>query len=83
MVCDMSESCKFPFLDSCQKRFLWTNKEVDLAAHPVVDLLLQEGDTEKIPQALGLERLDPFPRVRRQGPCLMAVEEDGGKKRLV
>ena len=35
-------------------------KEVDLAPHPVVGLVLQIGDTEKIPQALGFESLDPF-----------------------
>ena len=35
-------------------------KEVDLAPHPVVGLVLQKGDTEKIPQALGFESLDPF-----------------------
>ena len=30
MACDMPEPCKFPSLDSCQKTFLWTHKEVDL-----------------------------------------------------
>ena len=41
--CDMPKPCKFPSLDSCQKRFQWTNKEVDLAPHPVVGLVLQVG----------------------------------------
>ena len=41
MVCDMPKPCKFPSLDSCQKRFLWTHKEVDLALHQVVGLVLQ------------------------------------------
>ena len=59
-MCDMPEPCKFPSLDSCQKRFLWTHDQVDLAAHPVVDLVLQVGDTEKFPHALGFESLDPF-----------------------
>ena len=36
MGCDMPEACKFMSLDSCQKRFLWTYKEVDLAPHPVI-----------------------------------------------
>ena len=36
VACDMSEPCKFPSLDSCQKRFLWAHEEVDLALHPVV-----------------------------------------------
>ena len=79
----MPEPCEFPSLDSCQKRFLWTHKEVFLALHPVVDLLLQVGDVEKFPHALGLENLDPlffflssFLRVSKQGPCFTAVEED-------
>ena len=36
MACDMPEPCKFPSLDSCWKRFLWTHEEADLAQHPVV-----------------------------------------------
>ena len=81
MVCDMPESCKFPFLDSCQKSFLWTHKKVDLALHPVVGLVLQVGDTEKFSHALGFESPDPFFRVSQQGPCFTAME-DGGDKRL-
>ena len=50
------------FLLTGQKRFLWTNKELDLAPHPVVDLVLQVEDTEKFPHALGFESLDPFLR---------------------
>ena len=42
----MSESCKFPSLDSCQKRFLWTHKEAAVAPHPV-----GEGDTDTQSQA--------------------------------
>ena len=83
VACDMPKPCKFPSLDSCQKRFLWTHKEVDLAAHPVVDLLLQEGDTEKIPQALGLESLDLLLRVSTQGLCFTAMKEDRSDKILV
>ena len=71
-------TCKFPSLDSCQKRFLWTHREVDFAPHPVVSLVLQVGDTEKFPQALGFQSLDPFFRVSKQGPCFTAVEENGG-----
>ena len=51
--CDMPESCKLPSLDSCQKRFLRTNKEVDLASHPVIGLVLQVGDMERFLRALG------------------------------
>ena len=82
MACDKPEPCKCPSLDNCQKRFLWTHKEVDLAPHQVVDLALQVGDTETFPQALGFESLDPVFRARKQGPCFRAVE-DGGNKRLV
>ena len=83
MACDMPESCQFLSLDSCQKRFLWTLKEVDLASHLVVDLVLQVGDIEKFPHALGFESLDPFYRVSKQGPCFTAVEEVGGDRRLL
>ena len=41
---DMPESCKFPSLDSCQRKIPWTHKEDDLAPHPVVSLMLQVGD---------------------------------------
>ena len=59
-ACDMPKPCKFPSLDSCQKRFLWTHTEVDLAPHPIVGLVLQVGDSEKFPQTLGFEGSDPF-----------------------
>ena len=59
VACDMSEPCKFLTLDSCQKRFMWTHKEVDLAPHSIVGLVLQAGDTEKFPHALCFESLHP------------------------
>ena len=62
VACDMPEPCDFLSLDSYQKRFLWALNEVNLAPHPVVGLVLQEGDTEKFQQALGFEPLDPFLR---------------------
>ena len=83
MACDVSEPCEFPSLDSCKEKFLWTHKEVDLAPHPVDGLVLQVGDTEKFPQALGYKNLDPFFRVNKQSQCFTAVEKDGGDKRLV
>ena len=58
---------------------------VDLASHPVVGLVFQVGDTEKFPQALGFESLDPFFfffLVSEQGPCFTAIG-DGSDKRLV
>ena len=75
-MCDMPEPCKFPFLDTCRKKFLWTYKEGDLNLHPV-------GDMEKFPHALGFKGLDPFFRCSMQGLCFKAIEEDGGDKRPV
>ena len=60
MACDTPEPCKLPSVDSCQKRFLWTHKDVDLAPHPVVGLVVQVGDAEKSHQALGFESLHLF-----------------------
>ena len=57
-------------------------EEVDLAPHPVVGLVLQVGDAEKFPKALGLEGPDPFLKVSKQGPCFTSIEEDGGDVRL-
>ena len=82
VACDMPEPYKFPSLDSCQTRFLWTHKEADLASRPVVGFMPQVGDTEKFPQALGFESLAPFLTVGKQGPCFTAVDEDVGDKRL-
>ena len=73
VACEMLEPCKFPSLKSCPKRFLWTHMGVDLAPHPVVGLVLQAGDAEKFPQALGFEGLDPFLGVSKQGPCFTAI----------
>ena len=62
-----SRHASFRLFDSCQKRFLWANKEVDLAPRPVVGLVLQVGDTEKFPQALRLKSLDPFAQSQQVG----------------
>ena len=65
-----------------RRDFLWTHREVDLAPHPIFGLVLQVGNAEKFPQALGFESLHPSLRVSKQGPCFTAIE-DGGDKRLV
>ena len=70
---DMPEPFEIPSLDNCRRRFLWANKEVDLAPHPVVGLVLRGGDADRFPPALGLESLYPFLGVNRKGPCLKAV----------
>ena len=63
----MPEPCKFPSLDRCQERFLWTHKEIDLAPHPGVGLVLQVGDAEKFLQAFSFESLDFFFQSQRAG----------------
>ena len=60
MVLERLSWCMIPSLDSCQKRFLWTPKEVDRTSHPVIVLELEVGDVEKFPQALGFKSLDPL-----------------------
>ena len=67
VTCDMLELCMFPSFDTCQKRCLRTHKEGDLAPHSFVGLVLQVGDAEKFPQALGFESLDPFCQSQQAG----------------
>ena len=50
VACNMPESCKFPSLDSCQKRSLGTDNDVDLSPHPAVGLVLQIGNAWKVSQ---------------------------------
>ena len=84
MACDMPEPCECPSLDSCQNSFLWTDKAVDLAPHPVVCLVLRVEDTENFLMHLISKTWNPFLfRVSKQEPCFTAVEEDGGDKKLV
>ena len=52
VTCDMPEPCMFPSLGSCQKRFLWTHSEFDLALHPVISLVLQIGLSSPTPYRL-------------------------------
>ena len=79
----MPKPYKFPFLDSCKKRFSQTHNEVDLALRPVVGLVLQVEDAEKCPQSLGFKGLDQFLRVSKQVPCFTAIEDDGSDDRPV
>ena len=68
------------------KKFLWflrTHKGVYLAPHPVVGLVLQIGDMQKFPHALGFASRDFILfLVSKQGPWFITVEKDGGDKRL-
>ena len=83
VACDMPEPCKFSSLDSYQKRFLWTHKEVDLAPHLVIGLVFHVGHAEIFPHALGFESLESFfESISNQCPCFTAIEEDEGNKRL-
>ena len=51
MACDMPKPWKFLSLDSCQKGFLWTHMEIDLAPHLVVGLVLKVGNVDEFPLA--------------------------------
>ena len=72
---DTSEPREFPSLDSYKKRFLCAHKEVDLAPHPVVRLVLQVEIAEKFSLDLSLESLDSFLRVSKQGPCFTLTRD--------
>ena len=50
--------------------------EVDLSPHPVTGLVLQVGDAEKFPLALGFESLGHLFSVSKQGPSFTAIKED-------
>ena len=71
---------KCPSPASCQKRFLWTHKKVDLALHPVVGLVLQVEYTDTFSHALAFQSRDPF---FSESASRVHVQEDGGDKRLV
>ena len=58
VACDMPQPCELPSLDSCHRWFLLDHKEVDLAPHSVVGLVLQaEGAKigEKADQVLNVK----------------------------
>ena len=83
----MLEPCKFPYLDNCQKRFLWTYKEVDLVPHPVFGLVLQIGDGRSflgyLVWKIWIFFFFFFLKVRKQSQYFTATEEGGNDKRLV
>ena len=62
---------------------MWAHRDVDLAPHPVVGLVLQAGDANKFPWAFGFRRSGSFSQIRKQGPCFTDIEENRGDKRLV
>ena len=78
-----ARTMKFSSLDRCQKRFLWTHREVAIAQHPVVGLLLQVGVTEKFPHAFGFESLDPLFSQQTGSMFHGRIELDGGNQRFV
>ena len=82
MACDMPEPWKFPSLDSCQKRFLWTHMDVDLALHPVAGLCSKQVIQRSFFMGLVSKAWILF-SVSSHGPCFTAVEEDESDKRLV
>ena len=70
-------------LDGCPKRFLWTHKKVHLVLHLAVCFVLQAGYAEEfLWHLLGFQSLALF-SVSKQGPCLTAIQQNEGDKRLV
>ena len=54
VVCGVPEPCMFSSLDSCQMRFLWTYKEVDLASlSPHYQCLRHDLDIDAFTSAVG------------------------------
>ena len=83
VACNMPKPSTFPSPDSCQKRFLWTNTEVEIAPHPVVELMLQVGMRRSFFRHLVSEAwILFFFRVSKQVSCFTVIGEDGGDKRL-
>ena len=68
---------------SCQKKFLWAHKGVNIAPHPGVGLVLKMEGSKKFARVLCVESLYPFVLVSKNGPRLTAIEEDGSEKRLL
>ena len=72
----MPEPREFPSLDSCQKKFLWANKVVDLAQHQVVGLVLQGGNAEKFSSGNWFRKPGSFSQSQQTG-C-MSHNQRGG-----
>ena len=83
LVCDMPKPCKFPSLDSCQEKFLWTYKEADLAPHPVVGRVLQVGDKRKVSSGAWFRKPGYFFSEVAGMVHVSQPEENGGNRRLV
>ena len=75
-------SCR---LLTLSKRGSWgVNKEVHLAQHSVVSLVLQVGDAQNIPQVPGRESLDPSLGISKPPPLPPSPppkKKKGGKKK--
>ena len=65
MVYDMPEPYKFVSFDSCQKRFAWAHKEVALAPHPLVGLVLLV--CKGVSSGTNFESLDLFSQSQQAG----------------
>ena len=65
---DKAELCELPSLDSCQKGFLQTHKEVALAPHQVVGTVLLAGDAEKVFSCIWSRKPGSFSQSQQAGP---------------
>ena len=80
VACDMPEQCKFPFLESCQKRFLWAHNEVEFISRWCCAPSRRYGE---VSSNTWFRRPGSFFQSQQAGSCFTAVEEDGGNKRHV
>ena len=59
-ACDMPEPASFRLLTVARRASFGLTRKFIFSPHPVVCLVLQVGDVEMFPQALGFESLNPF-----------------------
>ena len=81
---DTPKLCRFLSLDSCQKKFLWTYKDVDLAPHHSRWCCAPSETNGKVFSCTWFWKPGSFLfRFSWQGPCFTAVLEDEGDRILV
>ena len=83
VACDMPKLCNLLSLDSCQKRLLWTHKEVDLAPHPSYCSSAPSRRCGDVSSGTWFRKPVSFSSLSKQDPCFTAMQQNGGDKRLV
>ena len=67
MAFDVPEPCKFPFQGICQKTFVWTHKELDLALHLAVVPVLPSRRCGEVSSCTWFQKPGSFFSIRKQG----------------